>query len=675
MHSPLMPRYPEVELPPLPDIPPLPPMNEDVEDPAKKCRRIDEELLERDNILDTPTRNTIDEADKDNNLGAIYSPLKHLIKPPLAEVAKIRETTDLRMEEPVTPPDREKQHQRTLALTAPKILEEMGVHLPSPVPSPEDTSAKALESLMRDIEPIATKVNHAIEHEQLSETRIACKMKLPEIEDVHISNAPWKVYEMADSDERERMKNGFLGKVRNDLSKYSNERMKELESKLRWLSARDLEPKEEIMSDVSLEEWFAVPPHPDLSGFAWRPEHDALSDSESDLEEIETADLPNPSEMSVLLKRRKMDACKLSSSNSSAIGVRSDCHEIDICSPKRLRRTSFSPMGAVDDFLAARSGYTLEQKPARNAPESMLAETSWQLEVAPNDTIDLSPHEDNVNIEVPLPPIPVEPPIAWCIVSSTFMSLRGLVRHFQRLYPTLDLVERDFGAKPTRFDSRTKPDSFPKAYSSGSPCNDVDIIISPTLGILLTTAQKLHQRPLPGSNAPQALQARLVSIAPKYESVILVVSQNLNQDVAPAVLTASDSAAMAEISAFSRSAYFKALNTEVSVVLSVGGERHLAHWLAAYVAQQSPSLPNMMLKLEETPWEVWLRHMGLNAFAAQALLASLSGSGTSGGLNERAPGLAEWVRMEASERIRRFSGLLGSSIIDRVNKALGTRWG
>ena len=675
MYSPLMPRYPEVELPPFPDIPSLSPMGEEAENPVEKCRRIEDKLLKRDTILDTPTRNIVDKTYNDNSLGLIYSPFKVVMKPPLADVAKIRKTRDLRMEEPITPPDREQQ-QKKPTLTVPRILEEMGVHLPSPIASPDGTSTKDLDNLMRDIEPIARRVNHAIEQEQLGETRIACKMKLLPIEDVKTPNPPWKVYEMADPGDRERIKSGFLGKVKSDLSTYPDERLKELETSLQWLSADDLEPKEEITSDIPLDEWFATPPHPNLSAFAWRPEPADLNDLDSDLEEIETADLPDPSEMSVLLKRRKIDICKAPSSIFGTVGVRTDCHDIDNSSPKRQRRTPFSPMGAVDDFLAARSGLALERKPSRNAPESMLAKTSQHSEAARDETNDLHSSVASPDIDVPLPPILAPLSRAQCIVSSTFMTLRGLVRHLQRLYPALDLIERDYGKATTRSVQNTTPGRFPAtSWSAESFGNEVDIIVSPTTGILLTTVQKLHQRPLPGSKAPQALQARLVSVAPEYESVVLFVSQSLNKDIAPTALTASDSTAVAEITAFSKSAYFKSLNVDVSVVLSVGGEKHLAHWLAAYVAQHSPSIPDIILKLEETRWEVWLRRIGLNAFAAQALLSALGNSGTSKDSNGTSFGLAELVRMQASERTRMFSGLLGSAAMDRVNRVLDTKWG
>lgn len=99
-----------------------------------------------------------------------------------------------------------------------------------------------------------------------------------------------------------------------------------------------------------------------------------------------------------------------------------------------------------------------------------------------------------------------------------------------------------------------------------------------------------------------------------------------------------------------------------------------AHDQARYANEQ------LKLLQEETLWEIFLRQAGLNAFAAQAILAKLKGPET--GDIEMGPrdsvvyfGLAAFIRMSLQERVHRFERLLGGrNLTERVSKVLDAQW-
>lgn len=74
--------------------------------------------------------------------------------------------------------------------------------------------------------------------------------------------------------------------------------------------------------------------------------------------------------------------------------------------------------------------------------------------------------------------------------------------------------------------------------------------------------------------------------------------------------------------------------------------------------------------LEETHWELFLRRAGLNAFAAQAVLAQLKApDGVDAGSPSKAGtfGLTAFVEMGREQRVRRFGMMCGVRLMERVS--------
>jgi hypothetical protein len=110
-----------------------------------------------------------------------------------------------------------------------------------------------------------------------------------------------------------------------------------------------------------------------------------------------------------------------------------------------------------------------------------------------------------------------------------------------------------------------------------------------------------------------------------------------------------------------------------------GGEEMLAKWVVAFMvrygSQGDSSVP---LLQDETLWELFLRRAGMNAYAAQAVIAELKareGVDMSGGSEVGLFGVTAFVEMGHEERLARFERILGGRrVLQRVGRVLDTSW-
>lgn len=314
-------------------------------------------------------------------------------------------------------------------------------------------------------------------------------------------------------------------------------------------------------------------------------------------------------------------------------------------------------------------------------------------------------------INIPIPEVKQFPthhkfPI---VTSSAFMAgNRRLLRLLQTVLANIDICEREAVI------------TYPLGNSKGhTPPEEADLTISPSTGVILTTLQKIKQRPLPGQQTSLigSLRARIASTAPIYERLIILVkensssSSNLSQHediMAPPTtnpLDDLDCAALADLTAWTASTFPS--GPEIQLLYIPGGDLETAKWLAAAIShhhchprphhnQRNPNVDPSASENEkddnddnpllpnETMWERWLRAAGLNAFAAQAVLRSLRSSDLSssespaGGIRLASPrfGLQTFVAMTLEERVEIFKGVLGGEgVLRRVGEVLEGGWG
>jgi len=283
--------------------------------------------------------------------------------------------------------------------------------------------------------------------------------------------------------------------------------------------------------------------------------------------------------------------------------------------------------------------------------------------------------KQRVNSSLSVPTIPSPLPKTTVILSSILFSVqRTLIIELKHLYTDLSFIERDF--------STLKPPL----------CNEADIITSPSTGLILTTLQKIKQKPLPGQETLYyGIKERLIDLSVRYEHLIVLVTESSSVSGVTRHLDDNDCVALSEMMGF-----VAVLDADVQVLYVPGGNKELAIWTVYCIAQfrfdfavsigRSDWKQEPRLIEDETLWEQFLRRAGLNAFAAQAVLAELrepdelcQSTGGEVSSSESASSadtyLRAFLRMPPDDRIRRFEMLLGGrKVLTRVNQALEQKW-
>lgn len=323
-------------------------------------------------------------------------------------------------------------------------------------------------------------------------------------------------------------------------------------------------------------------------------------------------------------------------------------------------QTHAAALGALDSFICMRNGtsgplagaslnfFGTSQQATLQDPSSFVGPSSPQNTGAREKRSTVEK-----NIVLPSPTIQTQEDNRQFMMSTAFLSHRGLVHRMLELYPTADVIERDFHLQSPA--EKSPDDTFN---------HDADIIVSPSTGLLLTTLQKIKQRALPGRASRSEVRDRIAVTAPRYEQLMILVryDQSHGDDT-----TQNDCEALAEFVGFCSSIS----STEILVKLIAGDEDHLAKWITALMVEHSRPDLHDLLVLEETPWELFLRHAGLNAFAAQMILNVIQASNTV----SIQDALSAFVGMGFDEKLARFERMLGGRrALTRTHHILGAHW-
>lgn len=331
----------------------------------------------------------------------------------------------------------------------------------------------------------------------------------------------------------------------------------------------------------------------------------------------------------------------------------------------------FSASDALDNFLEIRA--SMKQKPTQSSyfagpsPEGQSSK-SVPANHRTERNIPTQPHTRQQPLPIPSAnPTSLSTPY---IISSAILKRRLLIRTISTLFPATIPIERDFTAH-----NRTAwmPNSVTRSPVTSSLDSEADFIISPSAGIILTTLQKIKQKPLPGQKSKSAFKERIEKVTARYERLVILVSEGY-VDESTNGLDESDTLALAEATGFCSS-----LNASVIIQFVGGGEETLAKWLVAIMVQYgSQGESSVPLLEDETLWELFLRRAGMNAYAAQAVIAELKapdGVDVEGESKAGLFGITAFVEMEQEERIARFERLLGGRrVLQRVGSALDADW-
>lgn len=276
----------------------------------------------------------------------------------------------------------------------------------------------------------------------------------------------------------------------------------------------------------------------------------------------------------------------------------------------------------------------------------------------------------------PLPILPTIPNnLAPCsfVISSTFLQQRGMLKLIESIHPRAEMVYRDY----------TLPHSAAK---------EAEIILSPSTGLIFTTLQQVKQRALPGQPDKSPVKERMSKLQSRYERLIVLVSEGLSREMEELGSSRPDDPRDTEaLKAFK--IFASKLEGEVLVRYVRGGEQALARStvveMANYgLAYGSADIGDIKPVAQETSWEVFLRRVGLNPFAAQAMIAWLrkpldvptAPSSTSGFPTHHAKtvpafGLARFLLMNDEERMVSFQALMGGNrVLMRASELIDQEW-
>ncbi len=176
-----------------------------------------------------------------------------------------------------------------------------------------------------------------------------------------------------------------------------------------------------------------------------------------------------------------------------------------------------------------------------------------------------------------------------------------------------------------------------------------------------------------------------MSIAPRYERLLLLVSAGKGSATTTEDPDERDVEAIAELTIFATT-----LEHGISIVFIAGANEEMARWVVGLLTTSPPPREGFTLLPDDTLWELFLRRAGMNSFAAQVVLSELkppdgdidimdcsisSQSASSPGRAGSIFGLPAFVRMEVGERLRRFEGLLGGrKTLLRVSDVVDMWW-
>lgn len=373
---------------------------------------------------------------------------------------------------------------------------------------------------------------------------------------------------------------------------------------------------------------------------------------------------------------------------SSSIPLKREASPILHPQPKALKdprqarsQCTFSAVSSLASFMATRK----QDKHAPTGSQYFAAASAQEVCQTVRQGVARLPRTQQATVQVPaspvlkevhVPTLPHPPTSGSCqqtiIVNSSLLKThRGLVRRFENS-KALNVIYRDFDGR------------------SGIRSNeDADIIISPTTALILTTLQATTQASLPGHRPFDSLvRDRIARLVSQYDKLLVLLSYTAPQPTLTA-LSVSDAAAVNSVVAFCA-----CFNGSVNTVLlpattnlsltdrnsplqpSVSAnESYMEDWvlglMSKHVFLPLGDAPLTLLQ-DETLWELFLRRLGMNAYAAQAVLSMLKA-----GPDAQAAvvwGLRAFVCMGDEERVRRFAGVVGERMVHCINDQINSRW-
>ncbi|KAK4954340.1 hypothetical protein LTR10_007771 [Elasticomyces elasticus] len=342
------------------------------------------------------------------------------------------------------------------------------------------------------------------------------------------------------------------------------------------------------------------------------------------------------------------------------------------CLPSLAKSGSLLTAGGIASFMQLQG-----HKSSTHARTEECVNAQTQPAAPPAVMVQPVQEAKTIGVHVPLqcPKLSDQSRAIQIIVSTKMLTDRVLVKQLNTLLPGLEMIERVHVPQAARVLNMPSENIAPM---------EADITISPAAGLLTTTLHKLYQKPLPGQANFYGVRDHLANIAVRYEKLVVLVAQTqqLAGDEGTEIrnLTERDCDGLSDFVAFTA-----ALDADIEVRLVPGGTSDIAKWIAATISQLAGSIrDDTKLFSDETLWERFLRTAGLNAFAAQVILAQLKppeqpirdgSSSATKRLQDDVFRLAAFIRLSRIQRLQQFGPLMGGErVLRRVSEVVDMGW-
>ena len=678
----------------------LPILSDPVSLTGNDLMRLEKQIFDQD--VPTPIREARAKAENSSDtlceameLEELYTPLASMDNTPMMPARfKIE---DMKVEETLTPPN---PTPLAKSVHFNEIIETMHV-LASPSPISEVLDTMEFKELFGQA---AEQALRRSEQETLVNADTIARVDVP-LMDFSVPRAPWVPFrEHTDPKKLESLQKAFISEHITADMRVSWRVQKQ--SSLKW------NPFPHNLASVALEENF---PHDEelwrqyvadpkdsqiasVGSLTWKPPGlRIINEEEDDDDEIGPGKFHRlkPQDMAFLVKKRKIQIEERKAEHKSSSNIQFDpFHIFPINRPPGLKDSkleapsatmnplshlpdeaeisgmlggTFSTGAALENFLEIRG-----TKKPRLTDSSYFTTTSTKpVPTAVATSIHSQPtsipyRTSPISI-VPLPTPALVGRSTWSnvVISSSLLRNRPLIKLLEKYSPGIRLVERDFTAHNTTI---WMPNSVTRSPIASCLASEADIIVSATVGVILTSFQKIKQKPLPGQKTKAAIRDRIEKVCLRYEKLIVLVSEGSTVETTYG-LDANDCEALAELIGFTCG-----LECTILVQIVGGGQETVAKWIASTIVQNYE--PSSLLD-DETHWEVFLRRAGMNAFAAQTVIAALKAPE---GVNSKSPskaglfGLTAFVEMGREKRIARFGQTCGTRMMERVCVAIDELW-
>ncbi|GAB1736668.1 hypothetical protein NU219Hw_g8286t1 [Hortaea werneckii] len=654
---------------------------------------------------------------RDIEMAGLYSGLETPIVSSSSPARKTRPQS-LKAEVPLLPPDILETPNKKARTTS--IPEEAHLLVPGPESDVSIVNAEAAyqssESFLSNVAmPAAEKAMRAVENEELQELDSVARVDVPILDDEK-PIPPWEIYITPGASRPLDEQIALMALIKKEYLKHDNHWSggSKLERLVKWdvFSSRlgRVNLHEQFDDDKSAESYMANLTHDDeidIRGFVTEVQGLRLLDPRDDdeeelvplkLDEEEETDLQNDrkkppqdanttvrdtsrvarnyaanaetaqsdrNDLSSLLQRRKVEFDRLNHSTREHDAPEPVLSATKLTVPHKPEQDGVPVIlshpnelfkeGGIESFLRHQGGQSSNAQYSKMAKKPVIqrAVPAAVMVAPPNDA---NP-PDEKSVQIPSPIIVDGARSMQVIVTARLLANRNLVRALNNMLPGLEMVERC---------------PLPQAEDS-----EADISISPKSGLLITTLQKLKQRPLPGQKNFSSIRDRITTVSRRYEKLFVLV----NEGRPAQTLDERDADAIADLLLFAAAH----VESEIEVQYVPGELTAICKWIAAIISSDNDA-QDIKLLAEETTWERFLRVAGLNAFAAQVISAKLQRLGIEGqrdnsstwassGFHACASGLSAFISMSVEERVQQFAPLLGGGgVLRRASEVVDGVW-